>query len=256
MNSKNDLNSIVARAKDKDLNTLVYTLYKYRIGKEDLPDSKVLHNIKIKGNSIYHNIDVYVEFRRMNNTERTLIKTFDGKIVTSKDVWEFDSFIKDLGFYPKGILYYNKNISEKAKKLAADKKIDAIYFDVFNEIKKNVENTLSGFLPDGKVIGDPFWAITKLDLESKMSSGLYYRTDSILLFTSKKAAEEYCSKNVNDSDYGVVGITQKHLSALIDLAERFNGFKYFNIFYSCNQRISDNGIRVYLDDIRKNYVRK
>ena len=73
--------------------------------------------------NIEHRIDIYVEFVQMNNLERTIIKTIDSKNVKAKDVWQFDNLLKDLGFFPKGILYFNNKIDEDALKIAKKKEI-------------------------------------------------------------------------------------------------------------------------------------
>ena len=105
------------------LTDLVFSLYCYRMGRENVINSKILKNIKVKGKNIEHRIDVYVEFVQMNNLERTIIKTIDSKNVKAKDVWQFDNLLKDLGFFPKGILYFNNKIDEDALKIAKKKEI-------------------------------------------------------------------------------------------------------------------------------------
>ena len=58
-----------------ELTDLVFSLYDYRMKKENVINPKLFKNIKVKGKNIEHKIDVYVEFVQMNNLERTVIKT-------------------------------------------------------------------------------------------------------------------------------------------------------------------------------------
>lgn len=170
------------------LTDLVFSLYCYRMGRENVINSKILKNIKVKGKNIEHRIDIYVEFVQMNNLERTIIKTIDSKNVKAKDVWQFDNLLKDLGFFPKGILYFNNKIDEDALKIAKKKRnIQVIHFDVIEETIRNVSQTLDLILPDRNVIGDPFWVLMNVKNRTKDNTGDYFGLeDSIPLFTSKK----------------------------------------------------------------------
>lgn len=196
---------------------LVFSLYKYRIEKEKIISPKIFKNIKVKGKSIEHNIDIYIEFVQMNNLERTVIKTIDNIIVTAKDVWQFDNLLKDLGFFPKGVLYYNNEIDEEALNIAENRHIQVIRFDFMEETRKNLLQSLGTYLPDRNVIGDPFWVLMQVETRTQNNTGVYFSQKNFIpLFTSKKLAEEYCK---NRTDYAVFGVSQTHLSSLISLVE-------------------------------------
>lgn len=204
-------------AQEMSLIDLVFTLYEYRMGGEQLIKPKLLKNIRIKGKHIESKIDIYIEFVRMNNLERTVIKTIDRKTVTVDDVWQFDNILRDLKFFPKGVLYYNSKIDAKALELANQKHIQVIYFNFVEETIKNVQNTLQQFLPDKNVIGDPFWTLMQVDETTKNNTGNFFKKDFLLLFTSKKLADAYCRQQ---KGYAVFGVSQRHLIFLISLAEQ------------------------------------
>ena len=204
-------------AQEMDLIDLVFTLYQYRMRREQLIKPKLLKNIRIKGKNIETKIDIYIEFVRMNNLERTVIKTIDRKTVTVDDVWQFDSILKDLMFFPKGVLYYNSKIDEKALELANKNHIQVIYFDFIEETIKNVQDALVQVLPDKDVIGDPFWTLMQVDETKKKNTGNLFKKDLLLLFTSKKLADAYCRQQ---KGYAVFGVSQRHLMFLISLAEK------------------------------------
>ena len=200
-----------------ELIDLVFTLYQYRMGREHFIKPKLLKNIKIKGKNIESQIDIYIEFVQMNNLERTVIKTIDKITVTVDDVWQFDNILKDLKFFSKGVLYYNSKIDGKALELAKNKHIQVIYFDVVEEIRKNVIYSLNQILPNQEVIGDPFWTLMQIDEKTKNNTGNYCIIEDFLpLFPSKKLADAYCKQH---SGYAVFGISQRHLVFLISLAE-------------------------------------
>ena len=109
-----------------ELLDLVFSLYEYRMKREHLIKPKLLKNITVKGKNIESRVDIYVEFVRMNNLERTVIKTIDRKMVTAEDVWQFDNVLKNLNYFSKGVLYYNDKIDEKALEIANNRHIQVI----------------------------------------------------------------------------------------------------------------------------------
>lgn len=200
-----------------ELIDLVYSLYEHRINIENLINPKLLKNIIVKGKNIEHKIDIYIEFVQMNNLERTIIKIIDNKIVKAEDVWQFDNLLKDLGYFPKGVLYYNDKIDEEALNIANDKHIQTIHFDIMKETINNVLQSINKVLPDENVIGDPFWTLMQIDKRTKNNTGNYFiMKNSLPLFTSKKLAEACCKQQ---DGYAVFGISQCHLVFLISLAE-------------------------------------
>lgn len=256
---KNQLKDSMGNNKNNEVELidLVFSLYDYRINRENLINPKLFKNIRVKGKNIEHKIDIYIEFVQMNNLEKTVIKIIDNKIVKAEDVWQFDNLLKDLGYFPKGVLYYNDKIDEEALKLAKDKHIQTIYFDMMNEMRTNVLQSIGKVLPDENDIGDPFWTLMQIDERTKNNTGNYFITgNSLLLFTSKKFAEVYCKQQ---NGYAVFGISQYHLVILISLAEHRLLPKLSLIWPSKqNSSIIDYNINKYIVDynlIREVYVR-
>lgn len=215
---KNKLKDSIENNKNKgmELIDLVFSLYDYRINRENLINPKLFKNIRVKGKSIEHKIDIYIEFVQMNNLEKTVIKIIDNKIVKAEDVWKFDNLLKDLGYFPKGVLYYNDKIDEEALNIANDKQIQTIFFDVMKETRINALKSISEVLPDENVIGDPFWTLMQIDERKKNTGNYFVIGNSLPLFTSKKLADACCKQQ---KDYAVFGISQRHLVFLISLAE-------------------------------------
>lgn len=250
--------SMGSNNKGMELIDLVFTLYEYRMKKEHLIKSKLRKNIKIPGKNIESQIDIYIEFVQMNNLERTVIKTIDRKLVTAEDVWQFDNILKDLKFFPKGVLYYNSKIDEKALELANNKHIQVIYFDFMKETIKNALNPFEQVLPDKDVIGDPFWTLMQIDERTKNNTGNYLIIENSLpLFTSKKLADACCKKQ---NGYAVFGVSQSHLAILLSLAEKgmlphkfdiIQPSKQISSIIDCNYKVDSENY----DVIREVYVR-
>lgn len=203
--------------RETELIDLVFSLYNYRMKKGNLRKHKLYKSIKVMGKNIEHKIDIYFEFIQMNNLERTVIKTIDGKVVKAEDVWQFNNLLTDLGYFPKGVLYYNYKIEDEALSIAKDKNIQVIYFDVMRETIKNVIQSISKVLPDENVIGDPFWILMQIDDRTKNNTGSYFVIENFLpLFTSKKLADVLCKQQ---KGYAVFGVSQQHLSFLLNCVE-------------------------------------
>lgn len=255
---KNQLKDRVVDNNNRDLIDLVFSLYEYRIKKENIINPKLYKNIKVMGKNMEHEIDIYFEFVQMNNLERTIIKIIEGKVVKAEDIWQFNNLLTDLDYFPKGVLYYNSKIEDEALSIAKTKNIQTIYFDVIKESIKNAIETIGMVLPDENVIGDPFWTLMQIDERTKNNTGNYFITGNYLpLFTSKKLADACCKKQ---KGYAVFGISQRHLVRLISLSER--GFlpNKFGIIRPSKQISSaiDYNVSMYIVDyniIREVYVR-
>ncbi|MFH6636565.1 hypothetical protein QE557_07725 [Streptococcus suis] len=250
--TKNSVDS--NKTQEMGLTDLVFSLYDYRMKKENIIKPKLLKNIRVKGKNIEHKIDVYVEFVQMNNLERTVIKTIDSKIVKAEDVWQFDNLLKDLGYFPKGVLYYNNNIDDEALNIADNRHIQVIHFDMMEETRKNVLQSLGQILPDRNVIGDPFWTLMEIDERTKNNIGNYFVIENSLpLFTSKKIAEACCKLK---EGYAVFGISQKHLCYLISLVETGMYPYRLSIIRPSKQSSASMNYRVEMHDVEYKTIRE
>lgn len=201
----------------EELINLVFSLLEHKGQLESINNFKLKKYYKIKGKTIVHKIDIYFEFERMGNIERTVIKIIDNKNVTIEDIWSFDNVIKDLKFFPKGVLYYNKDIDERALEIAKEKNIQVRHFSLIKENADNARYIINHLLPDKTIFGDPFWTLMRIDKEKNENQGIYFVIGNVIpLFTSKKLAEKLCELQ---NDFAVFGISQEHLSYLIALVE-------------------------------------
>ncbi len=244
--------------KNPGLKANVISMFKSHFQREGFLRPKIIEDHKISGKvKKEHKVDIYFEFIQMNNLERTIIKTIEGKELTEEDVWEFAYVLKDLRFLAKGIMYYDEKVSIDAEKAAKLANIDLKKFDFLNEIKKSVLGSLEIILPGNDVVGDPFWVImTTVKNEVDENTGSYNMiNDKIILFLSKKQADSYCRKLKDNSK--VFGISQKHLTVLISLQEK-KLFPNFCIAFPEFKQTNESSINCYNishEKFRKIYLR-
>jgi len=245
----------VRNSKKRGLKSNVVSMYRSRLGKAEVYSPKIVKDLTITGKLKDHIVDIYFEFIQMNNLERTIIKTIEGREVTETDVWEFANVLKDLHFFAKGIVYYDDKVSSGAERIAELAHIDMIKFNFTNEIRKDVCNSIKIMLPDEVIIGDPFWIIMETSQDLNANTGNYKMIDNnILLFLSKKQADKHCCKTKNEK---VFGISQQHLKILIGLQER-GLCPEFSIAFPEFEQIQDEAILCYSishERFRKYYVR-
>lgn len=234
----------------------VISMYKSRFQREGFFKPRIVEDLTISGKLKVHTVDIYFEFVQMNNLERTVIKIVEGTEVTEKDMWEFVNILKDLHFFAKGILYYDDRASSEAKKVAELTNIELKKFDVLNEIQKSAMGALKIMLPDGSTVGDPFWVVMDILQDSGENTGNYKMVDdSILLFLSKKQANNYCSKL--EESARVFGISQNHLKVLVALQEK-GMFPDFNIVLPEFEQLREGSILCYKispEEFKKFYLR-
>ncbi|MCL2112682.1 MAG: hypothetical protein FWH31_01885 [Streptococcaceae bacterium] len=206
----------------------VISMYRSQFELEGFFRPKIYKDIEITGKKMSHKIDIYFEFIQLNNLEKAIIKTISDRKVTNRDVWEFSMILQDLNFFPKGIIYYDDEISDEAEKIAEASNIELKKFSLFNELAKGVQNKLSMMLPDKDALGNPFWILMEEDL-SERNTGNYTRIDGkVVLFLSRKQAI-LVGKKVNIKS-SVFGLSQNQLKILIRLQEQ-GMFPELNIMF-------------------------
>lgn len=207
-------------AENPGLKVNVISMYKSRFQREAFLRPKIVMDYRIPGKlKKEHVVDIYFEFIQMNNLERTIIKTIEGTELTGRDVWEFAKVLKDMYFFAKGIIYYDDKVSIDVKKTAGQAGIELKKFVFLNEIKMNVLEMFKIILPEKGIVGDPFWVVMETGNSNDENMGNYAMiNDNILLFLSKKQADNYCMKLKDE--FEVFGISQNHLKVLVNLQEK------------------------------------
>ncbi|MBF2504418.1 hypothetical protein [Listeria marthii] len=226
------------------LKVKVISMYKSRFQREVFFRPKIVMDYKIPGKlQKEHVVDIYFEFIQLNNLERTIIKTIEGTELTERDVWAFAYMLKDMHFFAKGIMYYDGKVTIEAQKSAEQAGIELKKFVFLNEIIMDVSDNLKIMLPEKDMVGDPFWVVMEMGSSNDENTGYYNMiNDNILLFLSKRQAENYCMKLKGKSE--VFGISQNHLKILVSLQEK-GMFPEFCIAFPQFEQRSDYEILAY-----------
>lgn len=206
--------------KKRSLKENVLSMYRSQFDIEGFFEPIILENFEIEGKIKKHNLDIYLEFKQINNCERTVVKIIEKRQVTEEDVWEFYNIVKDMHFFSKGIIYYDGTLTQEAKNLATKAKIEIKYFDVVSELFKYTATTLEkSIIPYEETIGDPFWVAMEINGEGKNTGNYFQIQNSIPLFLSYKQANTTIQ---NNPKYRIYGLSQKQFKTLINLMEISN----------------------------------
>ncbi len=186
--------------------------------------SKVSKHVCINGlNGPSGEIDVYYEFEHLNLTYRVAIECKDWKKpVPAEEVRVFSTKIDNLNNVA-GVMIstsgYQTGAIDFAKRhgiiLMEEKDLPAFNKILAGKIKVT-------FLPDEKVIGQPFWTLMELS-NGEVTGNYFYSSDEsgIPLLISKKTAEELRNTLPDKERWCVRGLSQRNLRALIELADKF-----------------------------------
>lgn len=187
-------------------------------------DSIVSKNVSIKGLSgLVSEFDVYYEFNHLNMRFRVAIECKDwSKAVDVSQVRDFGSKISDLNNIA-GVFIARSGYQTGAKQYAEKKGILLLTIDDLPTLPQLLGAKISKLLlPDEHVMGEPFWAL--LGTNDTKPDGTYYSLPDepevvIPLFFSKNVAKQFHMAQSDPSEWCVRGISQNHLSFLIDMPQ-------------------------------------
>lgn len=199
--------------------------YRSRFNTENLISPRLFENYIIQGKKRLHTVDIYLEFRQMNNREITIMKMIPDRKLVENDIWEFYTVLQDLKFKAKGIIYYEKyNVSKRLIEQANNCNIELKKFDLMDAIRESLIKAIQVMLPDDNIIGDPFWILMEVSKQEgvEKTNGNYIQFETrIPLFISKRQAKLVCDtrNKVNGLKAQVFGLSQNQLKSLVKLLE-------------------------------------
>lgn len=198
--------------------------YLYQTLSEDFEEEiKVFSKYKIKGKSeVEHEIDVYYEFEKNQIIHKVIFECKDwNKRVSKEKLLTLKAIIDDIP-NSVGVIVSKNGLQEGAEKFAKFNGIKIITGDKINILGgKILPHKLKNVLPDQYTKAEPFWAIMEKNQENNSTGNFFKIQDKIILFISKKEAEEVL-KMAKIINAHVVGINKKHLSILIKYSEMWN----------------------------------
>lgn len=195
--------------------------YLYQVLSED-SGIEVFSKYKIRGKSgVEHEIDVYYEFEKNEIIHRVIIECKDWNTkITKEKILALKAIIDDIP-NSVGIIASKKGLQEGAKKYAEHNEIKIVIGDKINILSEIIKYKLKIVLPNQHTKAEPFWVIMEKDKKGNNTGNFPKIQDRIILFISKKEAEETLKISKIINAY-VVGITKRHLSILIKYSEMWN----------------------------------
>jgi hypothetical protein len=195
--------------------------YLYQTLSED-SGIQVFSKYKIKGKSkVEHEIDVYYEFLKNDVIHRVIIecKDWNTKVVKEK-IEALKAKIDDIP-NSVGIIVSKKGLQKGAKEFAEYHGIKIVVGDKISILNEVLKHRLKIVLPDQNTKAEPFWTIMEKDQKGNVTGSYIKFQDRLILFISKKEAEETIRMSER-TDACVVGITKRHLNVLIKFSETWN----------------------------------
>jgi Restriction endonuclease len=173
-----------------------------------------------------YEVDVYYEFWKAGVRHRVAIECKDWKAPVSQGkILEFHQKIKNIGNDLIGVIVARNGYQEGAIKVAERHGMLALTEASFPTIPQLLaQHITTSFIHEPDLVGEPFWCIAELHAGSDgESSGTYYAFPpglpfNIPLFISKKHAEAYRHSLPDADRFGVFGLPQYKLRALIAFA--------------------------------------
>ncbi|WP_261508766.1 restriction endonuclease [Burkholderia multivorans] len=173
-----------------------------------------------------YEVDVYYEFWKAGIRHRVAIECKDWKSPVSQgQVLEFHQKIKNIGNDLIGVVVSRNGYQDGAIKVAERHGMLALTETTFPTIPQLLaQHITTSFIHEPDLIGEPFWCIAELHAGSDgESNGTYYAFPSgfpfnLPVFISKRHAEAF-RRSLPDGDrFGVFGLPQYKLRALIAFA--------------------------------------
>lgn len=173
-----------------------------------------------------YEIDVYYEFWKAGVRHRVAIECKDWKNPVSQgQILEFHQKIKNIGNDLVGVVVARNGYQEGALKVAERHGVLALSEASIPSISQLLgQRITTSLIHEPNLIGEPFWCIAELDGDAgSESNGVYCATPpglpfNVPLFVSKRHAQAYRHSLPDADKFGVFGLPQYKLRALIALA--------------------------------------
>ena len=177
-----------------------------------------------------------------------------------KEIRDFSTKLQDVGLGNIiGIMISKVGFQEGTKIFAESNGIKLMTVNELPSIVDIVSGTIKkGFLPDGKIQGEPFWTLMEIQDGEVTGSYCTIAQNQIPLFYSQNMANYYLDLRDDKDKFVVRGISQYHLSGLLDLASLHSQkFVLFPIPFATNPNLSSyNAVIVEPNVIKKDFLKE
>ena len=202
--------------KGDDFEKVVENIY-LLLSKKERINAEIRTKVKMVGDDgATHEIDVLYSFEHFGIFYQVGIECKNWrKPINVSELRNFDYKLKHIGGINGVFISAGSEFQNGACKVSEYNGIKLIKYDDFDTFA--MSEYTKYLKPDFNTIGDPFWMLMNTDGKTSIEKNSVL-SNKILLFSSKKLAEDYKSKNFEqDSSFIVVGVSQEHLKEIQQL---------------------------------------
>lgn len=199
--------------KGDDFEKVVENIYLLLSEKERL-NAEIQRKVKMVGDDgATHEIDVLYSFEHFGIFYRVGIECKNWKKpINISELRNFDYKLNHIGGINGIFISAESEFQNGAYKVSEYNGIKLIKYDEFDTFA--MSEYTKYLKPDFNTIGDPFWMLMNTDGKTPIEKNSVL-SNKILLFSSKKLAEDYKYKNFEHKcNIIVVGVSQEHLKEI------------------------------------------
>lgn len=206
-----------------------------QLSKKERINTEIKTKVQMVGDDgATHEIDVLYSFEHFGICYKVGIECKNWKNpINVSELRNFDYKLNHIGGINGIFISAESEFQNGARKVSEYNGIKLVRyadFDIFA-----MSEYINYLKPDFKTIGDPFWMLMNTDGKTSLEQNCI-KNSTIVLFSSKKLAEDYKSKNFGpERSFIVVGVSQEHLKEI-------------------HQLHMNNDIRVYLIDFAQKII--
>ena len=189
------------------------------LSKKERINVKIQTKVKMVGDDgATHEIDVLYSFEHFGIFYQVGIECKNWKnSINVSELRNFDYKLKHIGGINGVFISAESEFQNGACKVSEYNGIKLIKYDEFDTFAMSEYTRY--LKPDFNTIGDPFWMLMNTDGKTPIEKNSVL-SNKILLFSSKKLAEDYKYKNFEqECNIIVVGVSQEHLKEIKNINE-------------------------------------
>lgn len=231
--------------KGDDFEKVVEDIY-LRLSKKERVNAKVQMKVQMPGDDgATHEIDVLYSFEHFGLHYQVAIECKNWKNpINIGELRNFDYKLNHIGGINGIFISAESKFQDGACKVSKYNGINLVKYENFDIFAKSEYTKY--LKPDFETVGDPFWMLMNKDGKTPLEQNSI-SPNTILLFSSKKLAEDYKLNNFKkECNIIVVGVSQNHLKEIQQLNAQDNIQVYLTDFTKQNVELNQWDIDLYI----------